>query len=102
MVVLLTGACSSDDSGDDAQPADDTTTTTTAEAAAVDAERVQGVVEALADDELEGRDNQSDGSVLAQDFLVDQLDEFAQPLEEGATVPMATATTSPRAPTCWP
>jgi len=85
--LLIVGACSSDDSGDDTRPAnettgpDDTTTTTAAEAAGVDAERVQGVVEALADDELEGRDNHTDGSVLAQDLLVDQLSQISEPLD---------------------
>ena len=39
------------------------------------------MVEALADDEMEGRDNQTDGSVLAQDFLVDQLGQFTEPLD---------------------
>ena len=30
---------------------------------------------------MEGRDNQTDGSVLAQDFLVDQLSQFTEPLD---------------------
>ena len=86
VAVLLAGAaCSSDDSGDDAAPADETTaaddTTTTTAAAGVDAERVQGIVEALAGDEMGGRDNQTDGSVLAQDFLVEQLGQFTEPVE---------------------
>jgi hypothetical protein len=88
VTVLLAGAaCSSDDSGDGAAPADettaaaDTTSTSTADAGGVDAERVQGIVEALADDEMEGRDNQTDGSVLAQDFLVDQLGQFTEPVD---------------------
>ena len=87
VAVLLAGAaCSSDDSGDDAAPADETTaaddtTTTTTAAAGVDAERVQGIVEALAGDEMGGRDNQTDGSVLAQDFLVEQLGQFTEPVD---------------------
>lgn len=86
VAALLAGAaCGSDDSGDTTT----TTTTTATEAAGPDAERVQGVVEALADDEMEGRDNQTDGSVLAQDFLIDQLSQFAQPLEDGAAGPDA-------------
>ena len=39
------------------------------------------MVEALAGDEMEGRDNGSDGSTLAQDFLVDQLGQFTDPLD---------------------
>ena len=79
VAVLLAGAaCGSDD---ETTTADDTTTTTTTEAAGVDAERVQGIVEALASDEMEGRDNNTDGSVLAQDFLVDQLGQFTEPVD---------------------
>jgi len=67
--LLAGGACSSDESGDGTA------------AAGPDADRVRGVVEALADDEMEGRDNGSDGSTLAQDFLVDQLGQFSDPLD---------------------
>ena len=67
LAVLLAGAaCGSDDSGGDAAP---------------DAERYRGVVEALAADEMEGRNNRSDGSTLAQDFLADQLGQFTDPLD---------------------
>ena len=69
VVVLAGAACSS--GGD---------TTNSAEAGP-DTERVRGVVEALADDEMAGRNNRSDGSTLAQDFLVDQLGQFTDPLD---------------------
>jgi len=42
------------------------------------------VVEFLASDELAGRDNSTAGSRLAQDYLISQLQEFAQPLPGGA------------------
>jgi hypothetical protein len=82
LILVLIVGCSSDDSSDSAgsttgAPAESTTTTT---APVLDPERYEGVIEALADDELEGRDNRSDGSVLAQEFLVDQLGQFAEPL----------------------
>jgi Peptidase family M28 len=38
------------------------------------------VVETLASDDMAGRDNGTPGSAAAQDFLVGQLSEFAQPL----------------------
>ena len=47
------------------------------------------VVETLASDELAGRDNGTQGSVAAQEFLIGQLSEFAQPLAPGATGPDA-------------
>jgi Peptidase family M28 len=47
------------------------------------------VVETLASDDLAGRDNGTPGSVAAQDFLIAQLSEFAQPLVPGATGPDA-------------
>jgi hypothetical protein len=81
VVVLAAGtACSSDD-----DPAATATTTTTIAAAP----GYEAVVEALAADDLQGRDNQTEGSVLAQDYLIGQLSEFAQPLAEGATGPEA-------------
>ncbi len=89
-VVLLVAGCSSDDSGEGASDEDTTSTSTSTSAPTttttpvIDAERYQGVVEALADDEMEGRDNQTTGSELAQDFLVDQLAQFTDPVP-GAT-----------------
>ena len=59
VVPLLAVACSSSD------------------APATDASEV---VEFLAADELAGRDNSTEGSRLAQDYLISQLQEFAQPL----------------------
>jgi hypothetical protein len=43
----------------------------------------RGMVEMLASDELAGRDNLSDGSLAAQEFLYDQLSEFAEPAFDG-------------------
>ena len=43
----------------------------------------RGIVEMLASDELAGRDNFSDGSIAAQEFLYGQLSEFAEPAFDG-------------------
>jgi hypothetical protein len=43
----------------------------------------RGIVARLASDELAGRDNFSDGSLAAQEFLYDQLSEFAEPAFDG-------------------
>ena len=87
-LVLIGSACGSDDGGGDdtgeeSTPAEDTTTTTTeAESASgVDPARARAVVEALADDALEGRDNQTPGSEAAQAYLVEQLAEFTEPID---------------------
>jgi hypothetical protein len=84
--VLLIGACSSDDGGDDAgggETTDGTTegtdvTTTTALAG----DDYRTIVETLADDGLEGRDNQSPGSEAAQTYLTGLLEEFTEPLPD--------------------
>jgi len=39
----------------------------------------RGLVEALASDQLAGRDNQTAGSVAAQDLMIEQIAQFAQP-----------------------
>ncbi len=47
---------------------------------------VREVVETLAADELQGRDNQTPGSAAAQEYLIGELAEFAEPVfpdEEG-------------------
>ncbi|MEP7203108.1 MAG: M28 family peptidase [Ilumatobacteraceae bacterium] len=62
-------------------------TTVTADSAAIAGYRT--VVETLASDDLAGRDNLSDGSIAAQEFLIAQLSEFAQPAVAGATGPDA-------------
>ncbi len=47
------------------------------------------MIETLASDDLAGRDNGTPGSAAAQDFLIAQLAEFAQPLvARGNSVPM--------------
>jgi len=87
-LAIIGAACSSDDSGggDDTAgatvPAEDTTTSTVVEAAsAIDPARAQEVVETLADDDLEGRDNQTPGSEASQAYLVELLAEFTDPLD---------------------
>lgn len=45
---------------------------------------VRALVEALASDEMEGRDNLSAGSLLAQELLFDELSRFAQPMFDDA------------------
>ena len=47
------------------------------------------VVETLASDEMAGRDNGSAGSTAAQEFLIAQLSEFAQPFKADAAGPDA-------------
>jgi hypothetical protein len=73
VVLLLLGACS-----DDGATSPDLTTAT----ATTRPSPHQATVAALADDALEGRDNRTSGSVLAQRYLVDQLSEFAEPLSD--------------------
>lgn len=86
-LMIIGAACSSDDGGDDAggdtSPVEDTTTTSAAESAAsgVDPARAQAVVETLAADDLEGRDNQTPGSDASQAYLVEQLAEFTEPID---------------------
>ena len=75
-LLLLAAACSSDDEPE-------------VLGKAVDAPMYRAVVTALAADEMAGRDNLTAGSALAQEFLIDQLSEFAKPLVEGATGPDA-------------
>ena len=41
---------------------------------------VRTIVETLASDKFEGRDNQSPGSALAREFLYEELSKFAQPI----------------------
>ena len=78
--LLLVVGCSDDDGGGDGTGDGAEATTTTAPTMA----RSRGVVEALADDELAGRDNGTPGSEQAQEYLVTQLAEFAEPLAAGA------------------
>jgi hypothetical protein len=76
--LVLGAACSSDDEPE-AEP----------EAPPAEAPAYEAVVEALTDEAMQGRDNQTAGSVLAQDHLIDLLDDFAEPVTAGATGPMA-------------
>lgn len=85
LVVALTASACSDD---DAAPPDTTTTTI----AAASERRYEATIAALADDAMEGRDNQTPGSALAQDHLVDQLSDFAEPLVEDFRQPFAEGT----------
>lgn len=45
---------------------------------------VRSIVETLASDEFEGRDNQTPGSALAREFLYEELSQFAQPIDPDA------------------
>jgi hypothetical protein len=83
-VVLATTvvACSSDDDADDGgAPSDASVPTGSSEDDAADDEppAYQLVVEALASDELEGRDNGTPGSLAAQDLIIEQLEQIAEP-----------------------
>src|SRR5688572_11919946 len=82
--LLVLGACSSDDSGD-GEAADETTAGTEADAATTTTTPFAGddhrtIVETLAGDALEGRDNQTPGSEAAQEYLTGLLEEFTEPL----------------------
>lgn len=77
--VLLLGACSSsgdddDDAASTSTSAEETTTTAPEESG------YQAIVEALSDDAMEGRDNQTAGSERAQEHLIGLLSEFTEPL----------------------
>lgn len=53
----------------------------------------QGLLEALAADDLTGRDNQTPGSVAAQELIIEQLSQFAQPaLPDGYLQPFTFGT----------
>ncbi|MCU1496610.1 MAG: peptidase [Acidimicrobiales bacterium] len=90
-VVLV--ACSSD-GGDEASPsttagsARATSTTSTTSVPPEDS-RFAADVEALADDAMEGRDNQTPGSERAQEYLIHQLEQFAEPLGDDFRQPFA-------------
>ncbi len=82
--VLLAGACSGDDGGSDdgasatSEAGGSSTTTTVPQA------RYREVVEMLASDEFEGRDNQTPGSEAAQEYLTGILEEISEPLPGAA------------------
>ena len=88
--VLMVGACSSDGDDDDASPS--TTDAPTSTTVAADPARYVADVEALADDAMEGRDNQTAGSELAQEHLIAALSEFAEPLGDEFRQPFAEGT----------
>ena len=78
IVVVAVGCSGDDDSGDDvAAPASTTTTTVPA---GVDTSRTEEVVGTLASDEFGGRNDGTEGSRLAQDYLEGQLAEFSEPI----------------------
>ncbi|MEQ1874040.1 MAG: M28 family peptidase [Ilumatobacteraceae bacterium] len=88
--ALLASGCSSDGPWVHAVERSDTvpqdsatpTSTPTTTGASVEGEGLSAreLVEALASDELTGRNNQSPGSTAAQELIVEQISQFAQPL----------------------
>jgi hypothetical protein len=106
LVILLAlavlAACSSDgeeSSTSTTLDSDESTTTTAEPSTTVEEEEpeagaggYESIVEALAADEMEGRDNQTPGSELAQDFLIAQLEEFSDPAVDGFRQPFAEGT----------
>ncbi len=76
-LVLIVAACSSDDG---ASTSTTRGSTTSASAAPSGSDGYEATVEALAADVMEGRDNQTPGSALAQDHLVGQLEELSEPV----------------------
>ena len=89
-VVLLglTASCSDDDDAGDPPPASTTAPTTTAPATAAYVDDLA----ALAADEMDGRDNNTPGSAVAQQYLIGRLEEFAAPLGEDFRQPFADGT----------
>lgn len=79
-LLLLACSCSSGDG--DAAPSTSVTTSSSTATAPDPPERpsFEATVEALAADEMEGRDNRTPGSLLAQDLLVEELRQFAEPV----------------------
>lgn len=76
--AVLLATCTGDD-GDEAVDGETTADAPTTSAPSVDAARARAVVEALAADDMEGRDNATPGSEAAQAYLVEQLAEFTEP-----------------------
>lgn len=94
-VVLV--ACSGDGSEGSRSsatrpPASSSTSTSTSTTVPPEDSRYAADVEALADDAMEGRDNQTPGSEQAQEHLVEQLSEFAEPLGDEFRQPFAAGT----------
>src|SRR6186997_1762042 len=94
--VLLAGACSGDD-GDDGGETSSGDTSATTTTAAPDEGRYRDIVETLASDDLEGRDNQTPGSEMAQEYLSGVLEDigveplpgadgYATPIEGGTNL----------------
>ncbi len=101
VLAVVAAACSSSDGGEDADaaqadsPAPSTTSTTTTTTASTtttaaptatttvevdDGLDVRELVEELASDEMNGRDNQTPGSAAARELLVGELARFADPV----------------------
>ena len=68
---------SADTQSADTQPADTADAVTDGDGSA------RAIVEALASDDLSGRDNLTDGSYGAQEFLYSQISEFTDPAYDG-------------------
>jgi hypothetical protein len=66
-------------------PSTDTTATDVPSTDAPSTETARGIVEALASDDLGGRDNGSPGSLAAQSLLVEVLSHFAEPIYPDAS-----------------
>lgn len=102
-VALLASGCSSDGpwvravERTDTVPENSSTpsTTTGTTGTTVDSEGLSAreFVEALASDEMTGRDNQTPGSAAAQALIVEQLSQFAEPvLPDGYLQPFTSGT----------
>lgn len=95
LAFLLVAACSDSSDDGDSEGADTRETSTTVEettSTSVDAAQVEADLEALADDAMEGRDNKTPGSELAQEHLIAQLEQFAEPLAGDFRHPFAEGT----------
>jgi hypothetical protein len=86
--LFLAGCADGDGNGAPAAPSEAGTTSSTAEAPLSDDGGIhEEVLVTLADDALEGRAHLSAGSEAAQDYLVAQLAEIAEPLVDGYRQP---------------
>lgn len=90
VVALTMAGCSSSDEADEGADAGgaDASTTTTSVTTPTDP-FVQEVVATLAGDDLQGRDDGTAASVASQDYLIEQLQAFAEPISGDAADPDA-------------
>jgi hypothetical protein len=92
--VALLATCSSDDKAPANGASSGTGSSASASATTQPAPQAgyEDIVRALADDAMDGRDNQTPGSAKAQEYLVARLREIAEPLAQDFREPFAEGT----------